>query len=415
MYFEVHVRDVFLAICMGCLMLGNQVRAAEPQKPDANEAAVIESGNQFAVDLYAKLAAGNDNLFFSPQSISTALAMTYSGAGGETATQMAHVLHIQTSADALATGEAALIKRLNEAGSRGLYQLTVANRLWGAQGYHFLDGFLKTLHDNYQADLQQLDFAAQPQQAAQTINAWVEQKTNGKIKDLISASALTPLTKLVLTNAVYFKGKWETPFKPESTQTAPFFLSAEKQADVPLMFLKSHMRAAQVTLADSANLQILELPYTQDELSLLVLLPKQRDGLAALEKKLSWENVKQWIGSLRRQEVNIWLPKFKLEAQFQLAEVLKDLGMPLAFSDKADFSGMDGQHDLLISDVVHKAYVDVNEEGTEAAAATGVMVGAMAMPAAPPLEFRADHPFVFLIRENRTGSILFMGRVTDPR
>ncbi|HZZ26580.1 MAG TPA: serpin family protein [Pirellulales bacterium] len=408
-------RFLWIGVCgvIGLMVQSRPLTAAAPQPPAPNEAAVIESGNQFALDLYGQLAAADGNLFFSPQSISSALAMTYTGAGGDTAAQMAKVLHLGGSPDAVAAGEAALMQRLNDAGKRGLYQLSVANRLWGAQGFHFLNGFLKTLHENYQADLQQLDFS-HAQQAAQTINDWVAQATRDKIKDLISASALGPMTKLVLTNAVYFKGKWESPFKPTLTQPAPFTLSSGKQVTVPLMFLDSRMRYGEFDVGSNAALQVLELPYTKGELSLVALLPKSTDGLAGLEKQLTSDNLKKWTSGLQERPINIWLPKFKLSTQLELGEVLSKLGMPLAFSAEADFSGMDGKHDLFISAVVHKAYVDVNEEGTEAAAATGVVMRALAMPP-PPLHFRADHPFVFLIRENATGSILFLGRVTDPR
>jgi serpin B len=390
--------------------------AAAPQPPDANVVSVVEGTNQFALDLYAKLGTASDgNLFFSPQSISTALSMTYAGARGDTSLQMGKALHLNLAPDDLASAQATLIKQLNDAGKNGLYQLSIANRLWGQQGYHFLEGFLKTLRDDYQADLEQLDFQTQPERARQTINDWVAQATQGKIKDLIPSGLLNEMTRLVLTNAVYFKGKWQQPFKPDATKPAPFFLSAGKQADVPMMYQKQRCRFGKFDLAGQAGLQVLELPYQGDELSMVVLLPNQKDGLSALEKQLTVENLKLWTTKLSLPEVKIWLPKFKLSAEFQLRDVLADLGMPLAFTPhRADFSGMDGQHDLYISAVVHKAYVDVNEEGTEAAAATGVAVGAMAMPANPP-EFRADHPFLFLIRDKKTGCILFMGRMTDPR
>jgi serpin B len=407
---------IYITLSVAISMAPVRLLAAAPQPPDANMASVVESTNQFALDLYAKLGTASDsNLFFSPQSISTALSMTYAGARGDTAAQMGKVLHLSQAPYNFSSAQATLIKQLNDAGKNGLYQLSIANRLWGQQGYHFLEGFLKTLRDDYQADFQQLDFQTQPEQARQTINDWVEQATQGKIKDLIPQGLLNEMTKLVLTNAVYFKGKWQQPFKPDATKPAPFFLSAGKQADVPLMYQKQRCRFGKFDLAGQAGLQVLELPYQGDELSMVVLLPNQKDGLSALEKQLSMDNLKQWTTKLAQPEVKIWLPKFKLNAEFQLRDVLTDLGMPSAFlPDRADFSGMNGQHDLYISAVVHKAYVDVNEEGTEAAAATGVVSRAMAMPA-NPTEFRADHPFLFLIRDKKTGCILFMGRVTDPR
>jgi serpin B len=412
------LHHVWICITLSLLIIMAPIDpvAAAPQPTDTNVASVVGSSNQFALDLYAKLgAASEDNLFFSPQSISTALAMTYAGARSDTAAEMGKVLHLDLSPDNLSLAQATLIKQLNDAGSSGQFQLSIANRLWGQQGHHFLEGFLKTLRDDYQADLQQLDFQTQPEQARQTINQWVEQATQGKIKDLIPQGLLNEMTRLVLANAVYFKGKWQQPFKPDATKSAPFFLSADKQSDVPLMYQQQHCRFGKFDLADHTGLQVIELPYQGDELSMVVLLPHQTGGLSALEKQLSVDNLKQWTSKLAQPEVKISLPKFKLSAEFQLRDILTDLGMPLAFApDKADFSGMDGQHDLYISAVVHKAYVDVNEEGTEAAAATGVVSRAMAMPA-NPVEFRADHPFLFLIRDQKTGCILFMGRVTDPR
>jgi serpin B len=416
MFSRLHHVWTCITLSVLIIMAPIELLAAAPQPPNAAVASVVESTNQFALDLYAKLGTASDgNLFFSPQSISTALSMTYAGARGDTALQMGKVLHLNLSPDNLVLAQAALIKQLNDAGKSGLYQLSIANRLWGQQGYKFLEGFLKTLRDDYRADLQQLDFQTQPEQARQTINQWVEQATQGKIKDLIPEGLLNKMTRLVLTNAVYFKGKWQQPFKPDATQPAPFFLSAGKQADVPLMYQKEHCRFGKFDLAGQTGLQVIELPYQGDELSLVVLLPNQKDGLSALEKQLTVDNLKQWTTKLAQPEVKIWLPKFKLSAEFQLRDVLTDLGMPLAFTPhRADFSGMDGQHDLYISAVVHKAYVDVNEEGTEAAAATGTVMRGHAMAANPP-EFRADHPFLFLIRDKKTGYILFLGRVTDPR
>ncbi len=238
--------------------------------------------------------------------------------------------------------------------------------------------------------------------------------TKGKITDLIPAGVLSDMTRLVLTNAIYFKGNWLHQFNKDSTQPAPFHLSATQKVEVPLMFQKERYKFGRAKFGES-GLKVLELPYKGEELSMVLLLPDETDGLAALEKELTAENLKSWTAKLGKPEVMVFLPKFKMTAEFQLNDVLAKLGMPLAFAPgSADFSGMDGKMDLYISAVVHKAFVDVNEEGTEAAAATGVVFGVTSVPVDPP-EFRADHPFVFLIRDNRSGAILFMGRVLDPR
>ena len=337
---------------------------------------------------------------------------------------MRKVLQLDAAGEALA-GEklhraaAGLIRRLNDGGKGGAYQLTVANRLWGQQGYEFLDSFLSLLRTNYGAELAPLDFGMSDA-ARKTINAWVEKATNDKIKDLIPQGALTPLTRLVLTNAVYFKGTWEDVFRQETTRPMAFHLTAVNSVDVPTMYQKEHHEFGHAQFGANKGLKVLKLAYkkaipTEKGLSMILLLPDDVAGLADLEAQFTSENLSKWISGLKTAEVMVWLPKFKLTSQFGLNDVLSSLGMPWAFdSDHADFSGIDGKHDLYLSAVVHKAYVDVYEEGTEAAAATGVVVGALAMRMNPP-EFRADHPFLFLIRDEATGCILFLGRVNDPR
>ncbi len=412
----------FLALAM---MTPHFISAAEANKPEPGVKAVAAAGNQFAFDLYAKLSGPKGNLFFSPSSISSALAMTAAGARGETATQMAGVLHFDSiprsdGGNAIHTAMGQLINQLNAGGKQGAYQLSIANRIWGQQGFKFLDAFLNTLRTDYGAELVQLDFG-QAKAARKKINTWVEEATNGKIKDLIPEGGVNSMTRLVLTNAVYFKGKWEEAFKEDATKPTPFFLSASDKVDVPMMFQKKHHQFGTAKFGDNHEVKILKLGYKADEkslgrgLAMVLLLPDDKAGLPDLEKQLTADNIGKWTKNLRSTEVSVWLPKFKLTQEIQLSRVLSSLGMTSAFDpDKADFSGMDGKRDLFISEVFHKSFVDVNEEGTEAAAATGVVIRAMAMPAEPS-EFRADHPFVFLIRDEPTGSILFLGRVNDPR
>jgi serpin B len=374
---------------------------------------VVEGNNHFATDLYARLGQKTtDNLFFSPYSISAALAMTYVGAAGNTERQMAETLHFTVPKAELNQAMARLRNRLLADSTKG-YVLRVANRLWGQKGYEFLPEFLETTRKDYGAELAIVDFA-QTEQARQEINGWVEKQTEEKIKDLLAPGVLDARTRLVLTNAIYFKGMWQETFSKGATQDAPFHLSADKQITVPMMH-----QTKQFGYRAANDLQVLEMPYAKGELSMIVLLPKQIDGLPLLEKKVTPEKLQEWSKGLRRQNVIVYVPRFKMTSEFSLKDTLQALGMALAFDEvKADFSRMSHNKDgLYISAVVHKAFVDVNEEGTEAAAATGVAMRAMAahiQPEEPPT-FRADHPFLFLIRENQTGSILFMGRVTNPK
>ena len=364
--------------------------------------------NAFALALYAKLRAEDQgNLFLSPYSISTALAMTYAGAKGKTAAEMAEVLHFTVPQEQLHPGFAALTAKLHGDIKKEGYQLRIANRLWGQAGYHFLPTFLQVTRDHYGAELAQVDFAQDTEAARHTINAWVEEKTEEKIKDLLAQGVLDSGTTLVLTNAIYFKGDWQRKFEAKATKDAPFLLTPQKKVTVPMMRQRGKFAYGVV-----GNVQVLELPYVGKDLSMFVLLPKEVDGLADLEKSLSVETLNTWTSGLREQTVEVLLPKFKMTSGFRLEKVLGAMGMPLAFSDKADFSGMTGQRGLFISAVIHKAFIDVNEEGTEAAAATAVVMRA---PAPPNPIFRADHAFLFLIRDNRTGSILFLGRMMNPK
>lgn len=404
---------VMVVAISGCM------EAKEAPKPptDSNVMAISRNSNQLAFDLYAQLSEENDgNLFFSPQSISTALAMTYAGAKGETADQMASVLHFNLPADKLHPAQAALLNYLNSLGNQGDVQLSVANRLWRQQGYKFLDSFTKLLRKDYGAGLEQLDFA-DSEAARKTINDWVSESTAGKVEDLIPSGVLNSLTRLVLTNAVYFKGDWEHAFRESATRPSDFHLSsADKIDNVPLMRQKETFLFGEAKLENEQGMKLLEMPYKGKQLSMIVLLPDEMDGLRDLESQLTSDNVQQWLDTAKLREVSVWLPKFKMTGEFQLNAILSALGMTAAFdSHNADFSGMDGNRDLFLSAVIHKSYVDVNESGTEAAAATGVVVTARAAAPTKTPTFRADHPFVFLIRENETGAILFAGRVVDPR
>jgi serine protease inhibitor len=375
----------------------------------ADRKAVVAGDNAFAVSLYGQLRKQSGNLFFSPESISTALAMAYAGARGDTASEMAKTLHFTLPPGQLHPAMGALLRQLNA--RQDNYQLSVANALWAQQGYTFRDEFLKLLKSDYDAGLNQVDFKGSSESVRSTINRWVEQKTQDKIKDLLQPGSLKPDTRLVLTNAIYFKGNWETQFDKAQTTDEDFHLSPSQKKRAPLMH-----REGGFNYFNGGTFQILEIPYKGKDLSLVILLPNEIGGLSSLEESLTG-SIQEWLGHLALvSKVIVTMPRFKMTRQFELGATLGAMGMPAAFSGGADFSGMTGKRDFSISEVIHKAFVDVNEEGTEAAAATAVTMRALAIrvPAQPPPVFRADHPFVFLIRDNRSESILFMGRVADP-
>jgi len=403
-----------LVVFCCCTALVSQQPAISSPASSTAQAEVVASNNAFAVDLYAQLRSQPGNLFFSPESISTALAMTYAGARGDTAAEVAKTLHFTLPPDRLHPAMGALLSDLNAAHNG--YQLRVADALWAQQDYVFLDDFLKLTKSNYSAGFNQVDFKGATETARLTINQWVEQKTDNKIKDLLQPGVLDPLTRMVLTNAIYFKGDWLTPFPKARTEDEDFHLSAAQNVKAPLMHLNEGF-----DYFDGGTFQVLEIPYESRELSMIVFLPREIDGLPALEQSLTASNMKQWLNQLHWvHEVILTMPKFQITRQFGLADTLNAMGMPRAFDvNKADFSGMTGKKELFISAVIHKAFIDVDEKGTEAAASTAVVMKApTAVPPRfqppPPPVFRVDHPFVFLIRDNRSGGILFMGRVTDP-
>jgi serpin B len=384
--------------------------AQKAPSPTPDQAAVAEGNNAFAIELYGQLRKQSGNLFFSPESISTAFAMAYAGARGDTASQMANTLHFTLPPDRLHPAMGALLTNLNAAHDG--YQLRVADALWAEKDYTFLDDFLKLTSSDYGAGFNRVDFKGAPEAVRSTINQWVEQKTENKIKDLLPPGAVNSTTRLVLTNAIYFKGDWQTKFDKASTKDEDFHLSPAQTVKSPLMH-----REGQFRYFNGGTFQVLDIPYKSNELSMVVFLPNDSAGLPALEQSLTAANIEQWLGQLRPvAKVILAIPKFTMTQQFELAGALAAMGMHQAFQkNAADFSAMTGKRDLWISAAIHKAFVDVNEEGTEAAAATGIVMRSMAVTRQqPPIVFRADHPFLFLIRDNRSGGILFMGRVTDP-
>jgi serpin B len=373
--------------------------------------AVVSGNNRFAINVYRQLSVQDGNLFYSPWSISSALAMTAEGARGATAQEMFTTLNIPSDDASRRGAYGRIINQINK-GSED-YALETANALWVQKDYPFLPGYLDLVAKYYLGKATNLDFVAESENSRQTINTWVEAKTREKIKNLIPQGALDSMTRLVLTNAVYFNGSWDTEFNQTLTKEADFHATKDTTIKAEMMTYGSEKR---LPYTETDDLQILKLPYKGDRLSMLVLLPKDGD-LKKTEQTIKAEDISNWSSHMYTPKVLVSIPKFKMETEFQLGDTLAKLGMPSAFSpDAADFSGMDGKKDLYISAVIHKAYVDVNEKGTEAAAATAVIMEATAvMQPQPPKIFNADHPFLFAIMDDNTGQILFMGRVQNPQ
>lgn len=404
---------VLTALMVGSVaLLGNTSQDAAESQVGPEAAAVyaaaqselVEGNTAFALDLYRALSQQDGNLFFSPYSISLALAMTYSGARGETETQMRDALWFTLPQRVLHPAfhglDTDLMQRADD--TEGV-QLSIANALWGQHGYPFLWDFRSTLAESYDAPLSLTDFVDAPEEARTQINDWVSDRTNGKIEDLMKPETITSLTRLVLANAIHFKGTWKLQFDEEQTTAAPFHRLDGSQVDVPMMRMEGHF-----PYAAGSDFHAIELPYAGDALSMVILLPEE-GMFEEFEADLAVERLNAILAQMYSGKVLLAMPRFELTSEFSLADTLTRLGMPDAFTGAADFSGMDGTSNLFIGHVAHKAYVSVNEEGTEAAAATGVSM-VLSMPAAMTI----DHPFIFLIRDSETGTILFMGRVLDP-
>lgn len=398
---------------MAAVAESSKARVTRPDVPPADAEALVDGNSAFAFSLYRLLKdkqAGN--LFYSPYSISQALAMTYAGARGETEQQMAEALHFTLPQERLHPAFNSLDQALAQRGegARGKdgkgFRLHIVNAIWGQAGYDFLSDFLDVLAENYGAGMRLLDFVNATEAARVTINTWISEQTEGRIEDLIPAGALTPLTRLVLTNAIYFNAAWAEPFQEEATEDAPFYLLDGGQMMAPLM-----RQTTSLGYAEGQGYQAVEIPYDGGELAMVVVLPESLDDF---EAHLDAPAVEGILDALSYRQVALAMPKFEFEAQFSLVEALAAMGMPVAFSEAADFSGMTGNRDLMIGDVIHKAFVAVDEAGTEAAAATAVIMKLTAMEPQEPVQVTVDHPFLFFIRDLQTGAILFVGRVVNP-
>ncbi|MGA9048647.1 MAG: serpin family protein [Dehalococcoidia bacterium] len=380
----------------------------------ADLSALVGGNNQFAVALYQILKSGAGNLFYSPYSISMALAMTYAGARGTTAQQMADTLHFTLAQDSLHTTFNGLDQELASRGQGAkdkegqAFKLNIVNALWGQRGYQFLSQYLDLLAQDYGAGMRLMDFRNDPDGSRQTINKWVADQTKDKIQDLIPPGAIDTMTRLVLTNAIYFNAAWATAFDKGATKDDKFYLNDGSSVNVPMMH-----ESESLGYAEGSGYKAVELPYSGNELSMVIFLP-DIGTFNQFESAFAADKYNGIIQSLSGKQVALTMPRFKYDSQFSLNKALSDMGMPVAFTGDADFSGMTGNRDLSISDVIHKAYVAVDESGTEAAAATAVIMRLTAMPLSPA-EVKVDHPFIFVIRDIQTGTVLFIGRVLNPQ
>jgi len=406
---------------MGCgtgvegvsMALSEKQRVTSPDVAASDLVALVKGNSHFAFDLYQALSNEDGNIFYSPYSISVALAMTYAGARGETERQMADTLQFILNQDRLHPAFNSLdleLARRGE-GAKGKdekgFRLNVVNAIWGQKDYDFLSKFLDVLAENYGAGLRLLDFRNAPEESRITINDWVSDQTEGRIEDLIPQGVIDALTRLVLTNAVYFNAAWLNPFSEDMTTDGTFYLIDGGEVIVPMM-----RQTESFGYAHGEGYQAVELPYDGRELSMVILLP-DRGRFETFEGWLDADHVDTIMNNLAYRQVALTMPKFEFESDFSLGGTLVVMGMPVAFSSAADFSGMTGSRDLAIAEILHKAFVSVDEAGTEAAAATAVVMRETAMPE-QPLQVTVDRPFVFLIRDIETGTVLFVGRVVNP-
>ena len=366
----------------------------------------VDASIRFAFELYERYSAGNGNILFSPYSISTALSMVYEGAGGETAEEVADVFHFIEEPSERKTATSNIHNTLN--GKDRDYELHTANALWMQEDYPILEDYVDAVMNYYSGEANSLNFSGAPEESRVTINDWVEEKTNDRIKELFPPNSIYPDVVLVLTNAIYFKGDWLIEFDEESTSKDTFHVSPVESVEVDMMSLKGE----KFNYTQTDEMQILELPYTGKDVSMILILPNE-GNMADVESTLSCDELGVLTEGLEESVVDIYLPRFKLETKYFLKEDLIEMGMPIAFTPSANFTGISKEEGLFIDKVIHQAFIEVNEEGTEAAAATGVVI---ALGYTQPNEvFRADHPFIFIIQDKATGTILFMGRVANPQ
>lgn len=384
-----------------------KAKAIDTYATNDSVSSLSDAMNDFSLNIYKYISNEvSGNIFISPYSIFVALAMTYEGARGDTAEQMKNILGFEQNDEVSLCSFGRIYNLLNIDAE---YTLNTANALWTKKDYHFLEDYLNFIDNYYMGKATDIDFT-NPEEAADIINEWVEDNTGGKIEDMLSSSDINPGTVLILSNAIYFKGLWLYQFNVDDTVEKEFKLSAGEIIDVPTMV--SSNSDIMFNYSENDVLQILEMPYKGDEVSMVILLPKD-NGLDNFRNLLSKDNLTNWMDSLYPTKLDIYLPKFTYKTEYNLKNILIDMGLDIPFSFNADFSGMNGFGGLYIEKVLHKAFIDVNEEGSEAAAATTVHILETAIPGPKPI-FNADQPFIFLIRHKESNTILFMGEIENP-
>lgn len=423
---SISTKAMYIAALVALAPLTGCATTSSPSRSD--DAITVEEvargSNAFALDLYREVARDGDNLFFSPASISLAMGYAYRGADGETAQQMRDVMHFGASPEGYLSGAGALDRLMNLSGDGR--ELRSANAFWVRDRLELVPGFEADLQREASGSFRRVNFASDPEAAREEINRWVAERTNDRIEDLIAKGVIGSKTAAVLVNAIYWKADWLKPFRAESTRPEPFFMADGNRIETDLMKARNDFRGI-----ERGSVKLVELPYAGEEVSMVAILPDEPDGLAALEDSLTASRLEDWLGRLDEAEpydTVLTIPKMSLDWNADLGSALKRMGAPLPFTDQANFdrmaafpqSSLSDWCGLTISNVIHKANIDVDEKGSEAAAVTAVVMGGVIVtgsrgpPPPPPFVFRADHPFMFLLRDKRSGAILFIGRLVDP-
>lgn len=388
-------------ITIACMLLFGAT-SAQTSQYTASEA------NTFALEAYKQFAkTDNKNIFFSPISINMAIGITYAGAKGETEKQIASVFNFPENTTKFHKSMGALQENILDKASEGV-EISLTNQLWADENYKFKCQYLRKAKKCYKAPVKRLDFYSKLDESRVSINNWVEKQTQERIKDLLPDGSLSKQTKMVITNTIYFKGQWDKQFVEGNTQNQDFTTISGEKVKTPTMNASTKLNFYQ-----GDNLKLVEIPYAGKQFSMLVLLPNEDTSLASIEKELNTKTLNHYISLMTESDLRLALPKFKFDASYKLKSTLSEMGMPLAFSNAADFTGMSRKKDLKIDEVFHKAFVEVSEEGTEAAAATAVVI--IRKTSIISNEFRANRPFIFFIRENENGNILFLGRIANPQ
>lgn len=399
---------IIISYHLNLIAQNNLVDIVAPNPNDIKKYSVADGINTFTFEIFAASGDESGNKFLSPFSISAALAMTYAGAKNETEKQMRDVLHFNQNQKYFHNEFKILIDSLLKINKKGL-ELKIANSLWIQKDYVFLKEYLDLINANYKSGIKKTDFVKQSEKSRQDINKWVLLQTNNKIKELIKPNILTNLTRLIIVNAIYFKGIWEKTFNKDFTKEKEFFAEGINGVNVPFMNISENFR-----YVENEYFQLIDIPYKNKSVSMFIMLPTKNEGLPNLEKFLNWKEFDAINSTMIYQKINLSLPKFNMTSEFELKDVLSKMGMPLAFNKNADFSGITGKTDLMIDKVIHKTFININETGTEAAASTAVVLIEKSAPPDKPIEFNANHPFVFVIKDNITNCILFIGRVNNP-